>query len=174
MPKDKGRVIISKHDYMKNSVKLSKEDFDYLMMNTAILNTKNEEDIECIKNIKENEKGYDSMKVRHDDMKIKYDELQEKYDICRKGSMDLIKEKYDRCEKEAENTWCEICNYKFATKSALNLHMTTKKHLNKVCEMNEKDPDCESCKKDAYVCCGHCKACENAIKKHGCYCGLHD
>ena len=39
---------------------------------------------------------------------------------------------------------------------------------------NPKNPLCEFCKKDAYVCSDHCKRCKESLAKYGCYCGLHD
>lgn len=39
---------------------------------------------------------------------------------------------------------------------------------------NPKVADCESCQKDAYVCCGHCRVCKESLEKYGVFCGSHD
>ena len=120
----------------------------------------------------------------YDQSKLNYDELQKKYD-------DLAKEKhslddklaqyesnidFDDIKKQPFQFECKLCDSFYANRSTYNAHKKSRKHLKKtqMIELNQKNPLCEFCQKDAYVCAAHCKHCKESLDRHGCYCGLHD
>lgn len=129
-------------------VKVKKSDIQYLINRNAQLKKKIEEYVE-------NEKQYNK----------KYEELEKKYNEDMKNKKDGV--------------WCSVCDTHLSF-GAWWAHIKTKKHkrnadLEKVDDQpNEKNQDCESCQKDAYVCPIHCRKCEKSLAKYNLFCGLHN
>src|SRR5687768_8626226 len=94
------------------------------------------------------DKGYDALVDKHGALQKKYDKLLKQHNELRENAKKLITEKFDDVIPDDPTFKCDLCDKVLNTRTALNYHYRSKRHLKKVediVEKNEKHPNCESC-----------------------------